>query len=131
MLNQSTGAEDKVSKRRDISSMLASMVGRLERIERERGADRDAARRIVARRIGVAPGTVENIARGRKKTVAGWIEAKIRDAAINALESEMRRLECELAVVRGGCSLVSGDALESAAAALDHARALVNEAKGP
>lgn len=112
--------------------MLASMVGRLERIERERGADRDAARRIVARRIGVAPGTVENIARGRKNTVAGWIEAKIRDAAINALESEMRRLEADLAMVRGGGSLVSDDAMASAAAAaaVDRARELLNEAKG-
>jgi hypothetical protein len=109
--------------------MLASLGCRLERIERERGADRDAARRTVARRIGIAPGTVENIARGRKKSVAGWIEAKIKDAAINALEQEMRRLECELAMVRGGGG-VSGDALASAAAALDRARELVNEAKG-
>jgi hypothetical protein len=110
--------------------MLASLGCRLERIERERGADRDAARRTVARRIGIAPGTVENIARGRKKSVAGWIEAKIKDAAINALEQEMRRLECELAMVRGGGGGVSGDALASAAAALDRARELVNEAKG-
>lgn len=75
--------------------------------------------------------SVENIARGRKKTVAGWIEAKIKDVLSHALEMEMRRLEADLAMVRGGGSLVSGDALESAAAALDHARALVNEAKGP
>jgi len=119
-----------VFKRRDVSSMsVAAFVERLEKIERSKGVDRLTARQAVARRIGIAPGTVENIARGRKKSVAGWIENKIKRAVAHAIEQEMRALEAELALVRASGIELRDDEMAAAQAAVDQARAILRRAK--
>lgn len=110
---------------------VAQWVEALERDCMQRdGVKLPEARVTIARRLGIAPGTLENIARGRKKSVAGWIEQKIKDAFSNALQSEIRRLEAELELVRARDGGIRDDALASADAALARARELVNEAKG-
>lgn len=54
----------------------------------------------VARRIGVAPGSLENLRRGRSKGVRAFLYEKIRAAFIRECEQEMRRLAHELELAR-------------------------------
>lgn len=120
-----------MSKSRDVLSMsVAAFVERLERMERERGVDRPTARQIIARKIGVAPGTIENIARGRKKSVTGWVEAKIKEVVAYAIQQEMRALEAELALVRASGIELHDDEVAAVDAALAQARAIVAKTKG-
>ena len=49
-----------------------------EREARRSGVSRVQARRIVARRTGLAPGTLENIKNRRTKGVRGWVSAFFR-----------------------------------------------------
>lgn len=58
------------------------------------------ARRTVARRVGLAPGTLENIKLGRTKGVRAFVFEKIRAAFLREAENEVRRLEHELAMAR-------------------------------
>jgi transcriptional regulator with XRE-family HTH domain len=56
--------------------------------------------RTVARRIGIAPGTLENMVRGRSKTVSLSIAAAVRAALVKDLASEIERLTRELVRAR-------------------------------
>lgn len=58
------------------------------------------ARSSVARRLGVAPGTLENIRRLRTKIVPNWLMARIRAAFVAELHSEIARLEHEIHIAR-------------------------------
>jgi hypothetical protein len=70
---------------------------RLEKIERQRsGAPLEIVRPAVARKIGVAPGTLENIARGRVKDVRKGVFDSLKAGLIKELQAEMRRYEFEL-----------------------------------
>ena len=53
----------------------------------------------VARNVGAAPGTIENLTRGRLKSVAGWLRDALRARVIRELEAEIVRLQHELAVL--------------------------------
>lgn len=87
------------------------------------------ARPIVAREIGVPPGTLENVRNGRSKGLRGWIERKIDEALARAIRREIARLENELtiAMARAGGSdrravqaaLASRDALVAKLSAID------------
>lgn len=72
--------EDKMA---SVDYLTREWVGRLERQEAARlGTDLADARRRVARRLGIAPGTLENLRRGRTKGVRAWIADRInRDHA--------------------------------------------------
>lgn len=73
----------------------------LEAMEKERThVSVPVARRTVARRIGVAPGSLENLSRGRSKGVRVTIYEKIRAAFIRACEQEMARLQHEMELAR-------------------------------
>lgn len=65
-----------------------------------RTGNRITAREQVARSIGVSPGTVENLQRGRLKTIAGWLRDALRARVIRELEAEIARLQHEIAVLR-------------------------------
>ena len=58
------------------------------------------ARKAVARRAGVSPGTLETLRIGRLKTVATHIYERLRAAVIADLQHEIRRLEHELEIAR-------------------------------
>lgn len=66
----------------------------------KRSGDRIAARKQVARDIGVSPGTIENLQRNRLKTIAGWLRDALRARVIRELEAEIVRLQHEIAVLR-------------------------------
>ena len=92
------------SKERDkmTADVLARQwVTRLEAREaRATGATLPAARAAVARRLGVAPGTLENLRRGRTSGVRAWLAEKIAQAVVREIINEIQGLEHELAVAR-------------------------------
>lgn len=71
-----------------------------EREQTRSGVSRPNARRSVARRIGVAPGSLENLCRGRSKGVRAYLYEAIRAAFIRECEHEMARLAHELEMAR-------------------------------
>lgn len=77
---------------------LAKMLVKAE--SRRTGDDLAAAQRNVARAVGVAPGTLENLMRARLKRVSGWLRDALRARLIRELESELMRLQHELAVLK-------------------------------
>ena len=84
-----------------IDETAAAFARRLEDRERSRcGVSLPVARDAVARRTGVAVGTLENLRRGRIKGVRAWIEAALRAALVKELEAELARTEHELTVLR-------------------------------
>jgi hypothetical protein len=72
---------------RRLEKRVASRVGSL--------AD---ARPIVARDIGVSPGTLETLRRGRLKRIEGWLRDKVASLLMREIEAEIRRLNHELAL---------------------------------
>lgn len=74
---------------------------RLEDREAARsGATLHFVRPVVARRIGVSPGTLENLRRGRLKDVRKSIFDSLKAGVIREIEAEMRRCEHELQILR-------------------------------
>jgi len=59
-----------------------------------------AARQAVARRIGVAPGTLENLRNGRIKSIAAHLFDTLRGAVEHELQNEIARLEHDLQIFR-------------------------------
>lgn len=58
------------------------------------------ARNRVAGRLGVAPGTLENIRRMRAKVIPSWLMARIRAEFITVLQREILHLENEIHIAR-------------------------------
>lgn len=80
-----------------------------EREARRSGVSRLQARRIVARRTGLAPGTLENIKNRRTKGVRGWVLGVLQAAYVREIENEIARLSHELDMVRLGVLASDGD----------------------
>jgi hypothetical protein len=107
---------------------VAYMVERLSQHEQRGGAHVSQARQAVARRIGIPPGTVENIQRNRLKFVER-VEAKVRAAFIRLLEHEIAKATHELAIARAASDRVDTPAVFAADAALAQARKLLEGVK--
>lgn len=60
------------------------------------------ARQTVARRTGIAPGTLENLRNGRIKAIGVHVFDALKGAVERELQSEIARLEHELALLRQG-----------------------------
>lgn len=96
---------------------------RLETIEANRsGAPLTVVRPTVARRLGVAPGTLENIRRGRVKDVRKHVWDRLTSGLINELQAEMRRYEHELSILRQTGSHPCSDEIAEVEAGLAKAR---------
>lgn len=73
----------------------------LEDKEAERtGVRLTEARPAVSRRIGVPPGTLENLRNGRLKAIAVHWYDRLRAGVVKELEAEVRHLEHELQILR-------------------------------
>lgn len=68
------------------------------------GVRREEARPLLAARMQEAPGTLENLFRGRLKGLPATLYEKARREYIRAVEREIGKLENELAVARAGHS---------------------------
>ena len=108
-------------------------VNRLARVIEDQEARRLGvpvikARSRVANRIGVAPGTLENLRRLRTKIVPNWLMNRIRAEFIAVLQSEIQRLEHEIQIARQAGADHRDDLLASAQAQLEAARQVFDEA---
>jgi hypothetical protein len=83
---------------------------------------------VVARDAGAAPGSIENLLRGRLK-FADRIEGKIHAWLARRIEQEIAALEQELSVLRGSGGGPSLAEIDAAQAALDVARAAIGRAR--
>lgn len=90
------------------------------------GVRRGEARTLLAARMQEAPGTLENLFRGRLKGVPAALYEKGRREYIRALEREIGKLENELVIARAGHSdadLIDAGEIETHLSAL---RAIVD-----
>lgn len=106
--------------------MLNRFARALENAEAKRiGASLPVARSRIASRLGVSPGTLENIRRLRTKIVPNWLMNKVRSELISVLQLEIRRLEHEVHLARQtGSNHRDGD-LASAETSLATAREIL------
>lgn len=101
----------------------SALARRLEDRERFRcGVSLPVARAAVARRLGVAPGTLERMRAGRTKGVRGWIAERLRAALIAELEADVARAQHELTVLRATPGRLAEDQAREVEAALAEAR---------
>lgn len=84
------------------------------------------ARELAARCSGVAPGTFENLRRGRLKMVTAFVHEQLRAALARELEAEIGALTHELHLVRQGAARRGLDEVEEIEAHLAKARELLN-----
>ena len=83
------------------------------------------ARKRIARKTGISPGTFENLRNGRLKSIGAHFYARLREAAIAEMEAEIRRLSHEIDIARqAGCD-ARDDEMAAASAALAKARKLI------
>lgn len=74
---------------------------RLEDVEAARsGMPLPDARKTVARRLAMAPGTLENLRKGRLKAIAAHWYDTLRQGVIRELEAELRHVQHEIAIAR-------------------------------
>jgi transcriptional regulator with XRE-family HTH domain len=113
----------------EVDERTAHWTDMLEMIERRRsGMTKVAAREAIARRIGVAPGTLENLERGRSKGIRAWIAERVRVAVIRELEREISRLQHDLEIARQSGARLDSPQVQQAFSALDAARTLIKQA---
>jgi transposase-like protein len=104
-------------------STINHLAAVLERSEAHRlGVTESDARKSIARRLGVSPGTLENIRRLRTKVVPNWLMNKVRVELIAVLQLEIQRLEHEIHIARQTGSDHREDALCMAETQLAKAR---------
>lgn len=83
------------------------------------------ARERIAGRLGVSPGTLENLRRLRTKIVPNWLMNRVREELVSVLQMEIRRLEHEIQLARQTGSDYRDDALASAETQLAAARQIL------
>lgn len=108
----------------DPDLLAARLVGDAETRYRKSYGSR--ARTALAHDAGVAPGTLGNLQRGRHKGLKGRVRDKIMQFIAAEIQSEIRRLEHDLALAIKCASQPNSDAICEARAALDEARRLIN-----
>jgi len=114
---------------KDKSSMNATVfLARLEKREAaQSGANLPDVRKAIARKIGEAPGTIENIRRGRIKRMVEGTTDKIKAALIRSIEAEIAHLSHEVEMLRRTGAPLDGDEILEAETLLSRARALLNK----
>ena len=96
----------------------------LEDLEARRtGSTVDAVRPAIARRLGVSPGSLEGLRKGRVKLVAAHLFDRLRAAVIRELQHEIRGLEHELSTLRTGGTRLDDPEIQEVVALLSAAKA--------
>jgi len=79
-----------------IDAAARQWASELENREKARsGVPLTIARQTVARRLSVAPGTLEGLRRGRGKGARAWLVERLQSAFVRELELEIARLTHE------------------------------------
>lgn len=94
------------------------------------GKNVEDVRPIVARRLGVVPGTMENLRKGRVKGVRTWVYGRLRALFIEELQYEIQRLQHELFLVHQRGIPAGDDAAIAAQAHIAAAIELLKESAG-
>lgn len=104
------------------------LARQLEQREFERRGDREEARRVLARHVGCAPGTLETLRKGRLKRIEGWFHDKLEALLVREIEAEIRRLTRELeAYRRAGGDPARAPQVARLVAAIAQAQRLIGE----
>lgn len=104
---------------------VRSWVSALAQRERRRGAKTQVVRERLARAIGCAKGTIENIMNGRLKRVDAWLRESIRRALIAEIEREIKALTHELDILRAAGGDTRRLEVAEIEACLERARSLL------
>lgn len=78
-----------------------------------------------ARMLGVGEETLKNVKYQRRKSLSAHLYEKIRGGLIHGLETEIARLQHEVAIARASVLGGDDDAIGEAQVALDRAKALI------
>lgn len=98
----------------------------LEDVEAQRrGISQIKARELIASRIGISPGTLENLRRMRTKIVPNWLMNRVRAELVSVLQSEIQRLEHEVHIAIQAGSDYRDDLLAEAQTSLASARKIL------
>ena len=106
-----------------------AIVERLECAEMRTGSALPVARASLARRLGVSPGTLESIRRGRVKRLAHDVFVALQRALEHQLEREIEAAKHELAILRATGARVDAAAVAEVDEALARAREIILEAR--
>jgi hypothetical protein len=96
-----------------------------EREARAFGVGAGQARINTARRIGASPGFLENLRRGRIKSIPSYLMQKIREAMIDELQEEIARCEHEIALARQTGSRATDNEILAAQAQVEAAKKIL------
>lgn len=110
---------------------MSSVTYMAERvIEREPTANGLRREQVIgaARRMGLAPGTIQNLVKGRLKFVER-VEARVREAFIRMLEQEISKATHELEIARRISARLDSAAVLAAETAVVSAQKRVEELK--
>ena len=110
----------------DSSSDVAVVAARLIAEEAARGVTRPVARAIIARQAGIAPGTLENLERGRLKYI-DRVAGRLNELLARKIERKIAELEFELESIMAARSRVGEVDVLRAQAALDEARRCIGK----
>lgn len=92
---------------------------------RRLGIKTSDARTRLAGKLGVSPGTLENIRRLRTKVVPNWLMNRVRAELVATLQLEIQRLEHEINIARQTGADHRDDTLASAETQLAKAKAIL------
>lgn len=99
-----------------------------DREQARHGGSRDDARQRLARRLGVSPGTLYNLARDRLKKIDEDVRRRLTAYAVRELEQEIARLNRELEMARRMGGPIAPALVAEIASVLDRAQALYDQA---
>lgn len=92
------------------------------------GVKRPVARAALARQWGVSFWTLTNFRRGRLKDLRGVMHDRVKAGVVAGIETEIRKLEHELNMVRQGGASLSDAKILQASVALEQARKFLSGA---
>ena len=97
-----------------------------DREARALGVGAMQARKNTARRIGASPGFLENLRRGRIKSIPSYLMQKIREAMIDELQEEIRRCQHEIDLAKQTGARNSDDEILAAQAQVEAAKKILS-----
>lgn len=105
----------------------AHRLGKLleDRQARRDGSNVEEARKVVARKLGAAPGTLRNLRKRRLKDVGAGLLDSLRAYVVRELHEEVRHLEHEIHLLLASGEHPDSDALAQANADLARVRSAI------